>query len=181
MPGFDRWDDGPKYSSALDYFTKWTLMPQLGDRDDCWIWIGNRNDKGYGLMTCRYFHGLAHRFSYQHHKGPIPEGLTVHHECHVLARCSRGIYCPHRRCVNPKHLGLLTSQENLALRQDGNRIHGHKTQCPQGHPYSGDNLRIGTQGEYKCRLCQAAHSKATQARLMARSRLQLMGPSHEMD
>jgi hypothetical protein len=36
------------------------------------------------------------------------------------------------------------------------RRNSEKTHCPQGHPYSGENLRIGSNGGRTCRICGAA-------------------------
>ena len=43
----------------------------------------------------------AHRYSWEIHKGPIPDGLFVLHRCDVPA------------CVNPSHLFLGNNQENV--------------------------------------------------------------------
>lgn len=33
------------------------------------------------------------------------------------------------------------------------KIHSEKTHCPQGHPYSGENLRINSKDRRECRAC----------------------------
>jgi len=66
----------------------------------CWIWIGCRTG-GYGHM--RNGHGLilAHRFSWEFHRGAIPEGIHVLHRCDVPS------------CVNPDHLFLGSHADNM--------------------------------------------------------------------
>ncbi len=67
----------------------------------CWEWTKGRNHKGYGC-----FHpgsGLTimpHRFSWELHFGPIPDGLHVLH------------HCDNPPCVRPSHLFLGTSHDN---------------------------------------------------------------------
>lgn len=72
----------------------------------CWLWIASVNGgTGYGQFGIQHGRMVqAHRYSYELANGSIPEGLDVHHTCHV------------RRCVNPAHLVATTRSQNLAQR-----------------------------------------------------------------
>lgn len=70
--------------------------------ESCWLWTGkNKNSRtGHGRLRVNKRTVVASRFSWEIHKGPIPEGLKVLHHCDVGA------------CVNPKHLYLGTLSDN---------------------------------------------------------------------
>lgn len=70
----------------------------------CWLWLGMVNHDGYAMLTGRK---RAHRVMYEREVGPIPKGLQLDHLCFV------------RSCVNPAHLKLATSEENLRHRRFG--------------------------------------------------------------
>lgn len=111
----------------------------------CWVWTGIKDKLGYGNFG---FHGrkhTAHRASYLLLIGDIPEGLDVDH------------LCRNPSCVNPSHLEPVTRSENIRRGFSHERA---KTHCPQGHPYSGENLAVLSTGHRRCRTCMAAHRKA---------------------
>ena len=112
----------------------------INSENDCWEWIGAKSIIGYGQFapTSRRQGGVLtspHRFVWAYLNGEIPFGQEVDHQCR------------NRICTNPKHLRLVSHQENQqSLKKDF---------CKHGHPYSGDNLHINSQGKRICKKCRS--------------------------
>jgi len=92
----------PKRAEPLiNTFERYTLFN--GDKQ-CWPWFGPIDQGGYGMMNGRPTGRTtvrAHRFSYEHHIGPIPPGAVVRHTC------------DNPNCVNPEHLLIGTQLDNI--------------------------------------------------------------------
>lgn len=78
------------------------FLKRVEKSEDCWLWTGSRNSKGYGKFENKGRNWMAHRWSYEHYTGPIPSGLFVLHRCDV------------KNCVNPEHLFVGTHRANMA-------------------------------------------------------------------
>jgi hypothetical protein len=81
------------------------FLSKVDRSGECWLWKRGRNRRGYGRYAVRGRHVAAHRFSWELHNGPIPDGLFVLHNCPGGDNPS---------CVNPAHLWLGTHEENMA-------------------------------------------------------------------
>lgn len=118
--------------------------------DKCWEWTASILANGYGQ-----FHApsttLAHRFSYELHKGPIPDGLVIDH------------LCRNRRCVNPEHLEAVPQRVNLLRGETLNASEVMRSTCPSGHPYDVANTRL-YRGRRVCKSCEAPKSARHRAR-----------------
>lgn len=69
--------------------------------DTCWIWTGAKTGSGYGATR---FHGKqvgAHVAAYMERNGAVPGGMCVMHSC------------DNPLCVNPGHLSVGTTGDNM--------------------------------------------------------------------
>jgi hypothetical protein len=119
----------------------------------CWEWTACRDSKGYGRFRDGTLVG-AHRWSWEHLVGPIPEGLVIDH------------LCRNPPCVNPDHLEPVTHRENV-IRGLVPHVSGEWkrriTHCPQGHPYDEANTRHSA-GHRFCRACDRQKQAERKAR-----------------
>jgi len=91
-----------------------------GDPDQCWPYVRGERRGTYGRFQPGGKgspHVLTHRYSYELHCGPIPEGMLVMHSC------------DNPRCVNPAHLSLGTHKQNTGDMIAKGR---HARQAPRG-------------------------------------------------
>ena len=120
----------------------------------CWLWTGAVNPGGYGKVgylrkdrSSAMF--VAHRVSYEHFVGPIPEGKQLDH-----------YFCNTPSCVNPKHVRPVTAHENI-LRSEGQGSKNlAKTHCKRGHALTHENIyRNPNQNNRACRTCKKMYKE----------------------
>ncbi len=132
--------DTPRTPTEIRFWSK------VEKTESCWLWKGATARYGYFWSGERTPRGnprtvKAHRWAYEHLRGPIPAGLTIDHLCKTTA------------CVNPSHMEVVPAGEN-ALRGDGPAaLNARKTHCIRGHKLAGDNLVIEG-AQRKCRTCR---------------------------
>ncbi len=71
-------------------------------------------------------------------------------------------YC--RACNRAKKLKLHRKQVRHRERREVGPTNQAKTHCPKGHPYSGANLRIDTNGARRCRVCESDQNRKRKPR-----------------
>lgn len=112
-----------------------TKFERRGD-DECWPWLAAKAS-GYGVIWGALGRraGYAHRLLYTMMVGPIPDGLTLDHLCHNRDdTCLGGPTCPHRGCVNPRHLQPCSPGENASRSRNAPyNIKARQTHCLRGH------------------------------------------------
>ena len=146
---------------------------KIDEATGCWLWTAARYPGGYGAFGVsregrRWGMVSAHRWSYEHHVGPIPAGLDLDHTCHNEAPdCPGGNDCVHRRCVNPSHLEPVTRRVNTLRGRSLAAANVLKSHCPANHPYDAANTYVGPNGYRRCRACSEVRNLRTTVRRRA--------------
>lgn len=113
----------------------------------CWEWTSAKSD-GYGWFGIGHAKAYrAHRESYKHFVGEIPNGLQIDHLCRV------------RHCVNPAHLEAVTARENVRRGRAPTQAMNQTGACANGHEAVEPNIRIRPDGSRICRVCNSALTK----------------------
>lgn len=102
-------------AELLDAF--WSKVDVGSTDEDCWLWVAAKYSNGYGHFSVARQGVLAHRFSYETYRGPIPNSLLVLHKCDC--RC----------CVNPSHLFLGNKSDNAFDASRKGRLNVPKKLC----------------------------------------------------
>lgn len=82
-----------------------------GQPSDCWVWIGNRDDDGYGRVTLhvdgKHRKVRAHRLAHEVFRGvTLTPEQTLDHLCLCKA------------CIHPNHTEPISNSENVKRMQD---------------------------------------------------------------
>lgn len=120
----------------------WAKVDKRGP-DECWRFLAAIGNHGYGIFTPHKGNqNLAHRYSYELARGPIPQGLHIDHLCRV------------RECVNPAHMEAVTPLENSSRGLTYRLLNGMDNKCRNGHEYTPENTYVEPNGyNVRCRTC----------------------------
>lgn len=116
---------------------------ERGAVDECWPYVRGARRGRYGLFQPGGKgspHVGAHRYSYEMHYGPIPDGRFVMHSC------------DNPRCVNPAHLSAGTPKDNTADMLAKGR---HARQAPLGE--ASGKAKLTDEAVRTIRRSQASH------------------------
>jgi len=127
---------GPRAASFEERLSRLIAIDDAG----CWIWLGKRSWSGYGHVRYGDRSGyLAHRWTWLHMRGPIPDGLQLDHLCRV------------RACVNPDHLEPVSPAVNTRRAVEAA---GLNDRCKRGHFRT--EYSTSHNGKRSCRECARA-------------------------
>jgi hypothetical protein len=99
----------------------------------------------------------AHRLSYEHHVGPIPDGMVLDH------------LCRNKACIRPSHLDPVPQRTNIHRGASPTARNATATECIHGHPFDAENTYWRPDG--KGRLCRACGRDRKMRAKLARATL----------
>lgn len=144
---------GPKSSADSTLKRFWAkVMPE--PNSGCYLWLGTWDRYAYGSFYYNGRAGKAHRFSYEIHKGQIPNGLVIDHLC-------RNPYC-----VNPDHMEAVTYRTNIMRGINHVAFYKQRTHCAHGHEWTPENT--GYYSSDKTRFCRSCKKPARVKALFTR-------------
>lgn len=114
-------------------------------RTGCHEWTGFVKSSGYGQAWHHKKIRPAHRVIFEIIVKHIPNGLVLDH------------LCRNRKCVNVKHLEIVTQRENCRRGNTGKHLRIRRF-CPQGHRYNKKNTHIYNGRRY-CKICNKTYTK----------------------
>lgn len=120
--------------------------------NDCWEYLGTRNEQGYGFINYRGKSWPIHRLTLTIIKGSPP--TPKHKACHE---------CDFPPCCNSDHLFWGTQKANGEdMAAKGRAAKQQNTACPRGHLYS-DHGRINPKTGWRaCKMCERAKQRIYQ-------------------
>ncbi len=115
----------------------------LDESTGCWNFTSSIGKSNNGRFYYNHKCMEAYRIGYLLMGGEIPDKFHLHH------------ICENRLCVNPEHLIPVTSAEHHGDLTPHHIAYKNKrkTHCPQGHPYTADNLVQGIIKSRHCKIC----------------------------
>ncbi|KKN74727.1 hypothetical protein LCGC14_0387690 [marine sediment metagenome] len=124
----------------------WSKVDKDSSLNGCWLWTAYVDKDGYGSFCIgNRKMRRAHRFSYELLVSQIPPQFVIDHLCKTHG------------CVNPSHMRLVTTSENVYSGDSLWAVNKRKTHCKRGHPLNGGNLYLrhrGNRTERHCRTCR---------------------------
>lgn len=131
----------------MDVIFKFHSKYIVDEKTGCWLWTSKKGVplNTYGSIRVDTVPMPAHRFSYDHFNGAIPDGMLVCHKCDTPP------------CVNPDHLFLGSYRDNAIDKVKKGRCVPRKKGNVVDYPY---RKNVGFTQEQAERLANAVDKRA---------------------